>query len=533
MRPSRIVSLLLLGLCAAGQLPAQTLKLFYDFHETGGTYANGGDLDAPLTPRGSYQVAGADGSGVSGSTDDRCWDTSANTTQGATSPYNNAALTTPATGLDLSTLGGFTISFWFRTEQSLDSDAAVRFVYKANAASGTVTQGLTLRSLDGALELRIAGADGMTIAKSTDFGTSSGYNRVGSWIFVALTWDGSTIQYYCGGPDYNLVLAGSTAFTGPIVNYTGSLVVGNTSSYNRGLDGAIDNFRFYDGPLTKAALEALRLSDAGLAGQVEVGGPLRPLAPDFTVVGEAADPATEILDTPQIVRLDSGRLVASYERRSAAGKEEAGTTLVATSDDGGVDWTQRASFSFGSAHLFAAGGSVYLIGHYGDLLAARSADSGETWSAPSVLATGPIWNRSAGNVWISDGTVSLALLRRVTRARDGWNASDLAPVLLQAAVSADLTLASSWTFSDSLALGDLFAKYDATGDAGRYFGVPFREPSSPRDGPVSERNALSRSAGSMPMSFKSVIPITTGMMRPAAPGISFSGRIPAARASRP
>lgn len=477
------------GLSAlASSLSAQTLKLAYTFDESTTTYASSGELAVPLTSRGNFQGAGADASGVSGLPGDRAWDASANTTQGAVTPANNAALTTPATGLDLSQLTGFTIAFWFRTEQSLDADAATRLVYKADRATTPVGQGFTLRSFSGRLELRIAGPAGETVINSFDFPFGSGYNKINSWIFVALTWDGSTIQYYCGGRDYRVVLAGSGAFTGPIVNNTGNLILCNTSAFNRGLDGLFDNFRLYDGALTKAELETLRQSDAAVPAVLPTGGPLRPMAPDFAVIA-AADGA-QTLGAAQIVRLASGRLLASHELRPVNAKDDTAATVISSSDDGGINWTPRATLALGSARLIATATGAHVLGLAEDLVIARSLDDGATWSAPVAFGTGQTWNRSLGNVWQTADHVAVALMQRITRNREGWTHGELAPVVWRAPAGADLTQLANWTRSDAVSFSDLFDKFDSEGKAGRYFGVPFRQPSAAAEGDAFQRQAL-------------------------------------------
>jgi len=390
--------------------------------------------------------------------------------------------------LNLNQLTGFTIAFWFRTEQSLEADAATRLVYKADRATTPVGQGFTLRSFSGRLELRIAGSAGEVAINSFDFPADSGYNKVNSWIFVAITWDGSTIQYYCGGRDYRVVLAGSGAFAGPIVDHTGDLILCNTSSFNRGLDGMLDNFRFYDGALTKTELESLRQSDAAVPAALPIGGPLRPMAPDFTVIA-AADSA-QTLGSAQTARLASGRLLASYETRPLDAKDDTAITVVSSSDDGGINWTPRASFNAGTGRLFITETGAYLLGLADDLVIARSQDDGLTWSSLAPLATGRQWNRSLGNVWQTADHIAVALMQRVTRNREGWTHGELAPVLWLAPASADLTQLGNWKRSAPVSFSQLFDKFDTEGKAGRYFGVPFRQSSPPGGGDAFQRHAL-------------------------------------------
>lgn len=496
MRFMSLLSGLLLSslgaLVLASAARAQTLLLEYNFNETSGSYASAGSLTPVLTPRGSNQTFGANGSGVSGAADDRAWDASGNVTQGATTPANNAAITTPATGLNLASLSGFTISFWFKTEQSLNSDAALRFVYKADRATSPVSQGLTLRSYNGALELRIGGkVNGQAseiVVVSTKFGTSSGYNKVNDWVFVAITWDGSAVQYYVGGKDYPVVPAGGGAFGGTIVNNTGDLVLANTSSFNRGLDGWMDNFRFYDGALSKAALEALRLADIG--APPPVGTPVRALADTYTVIGQTLEPQSTSLYAPSLLRTSSGRLIASYERNAPGRRAGLGTTMVSTSDNGGVDWTQRAALPLAHARVFSAGNNLYLLGLDGDLAISRSTDGGGTWSSPQRLSTGRAWFPTTANVLHAKGSVYLAMTARTTRGVDDWPVEDASPILLRASESADLTQRASWTLASELSFRDVLTGATAAAANVPFFGLPVRRTSAARPAPAFERRAM-------------------------------------------
>lgn len=255
---------------ALAALPSPLLE--YKFNESSANYASAGRLKPRLLGLGSNQSPGAPGSGVSGLPADRAWDASANTTQGVGLPANNSALISTASDLRLSGLKAFTLSFWYKTEHPLSPDAATRFVIKADRPTEPISQGLALRSFKGSLELRLGAmtADGKNtpvegVITSTRYREGFGYNRVNTWIFVAITWDGRDVRFYAADRDSAVTLAGGDTFSGVILDDPGLLVLGNARAYNRGLDGLMDNFRLHDDTLTVSQLDELRRAD--LAGR--------------------------------------------------------------------------------------------------------------------------------------------------------------------------------------------------------------------------------------------------------------------------
>jgi hypothetical protein len=128
---------------------------------------------------------------------------------------------------------------------------------------------------------------------------------------------------------------------------------------------------------------------------------IRALAPDHGVF-DASPGVPSPLNTPSILRLDGGRLVAASERGGVTSewrKQGNPWARIATSDDGGLTWTLRATPNISQARLFQAGKAVYYLGHDGDLKILRSDDRGESWSAPADLATKkPHWYATACNV---------------------------------------------------------------------------------------------------------------------------------------
>ena len=99
----------------------------------------------------------------------------------------------------------------------------------------------------------------------------------------------------------------------------------------------------------------------------ETGSPVRPLADDFVVIVESPSPKNIYCYTPGIIRLDSGRLVVTMDFGGKGLKKGESRGRVFTSDDHGMSWKLRSSFSFCHARPFIAGKSLYVLGQAGDL----------------------------------------------------------------------------------------------------------------------------------------------------------------------
>ncbi|MCC6731057.1 MAG: exo-alpha-sialidase [Chthonomonadales bacterium] len=230
--------------------------------------------------------------------------------------------------------------------------------------------------------------------------------------------------------------------------------------------------------------DGLAEAAAMAASAPAAGGPVRPLASAFVTLFESPDPDRVFCYTPGLARLGSGRLVATLDlggpgvadlpgirlQRGDGGNPSQGKVL--TSDDGGLHWTHRADFPFYHARPFAAGRSLYVLGHAGDLRIMRSDDEGVTWSASAALTRGQEWHQSACNVHYAGGCVYLVMERRVSHQIRAWAVGELAPVLMRARVDDDLTRRESWTFASELSFGQALAGA-AEGPEVDYFGVPF------------------------------------------------------------
>lgn len=221
---------------------------------------------------------------------------------------------------------------------------------------------------------------------------------------------------------------------------------------------------------------------AGVAVRAaEQSGPVRPLANDYVAVCRSPDPARIYCYTPGLVRLDTGRLIATMDFGGAGWKKGEPRGHIFASDDHGKTWSLRGRFPFLHARPFTAGTSLYVLGHNGDLMVVRSDDKGETWQAPVKLSQGQHWHQSACNVWYAHGCVYLVMERRVSTRIKTWSVGELAPVLMRGKVGADLTRRENWTFASELSFHDVLPTVET--DPGiDYFGVPFYSSAYPKGG---------------------------------------------------
>ncbi len=194
-----------------------------------------------------------------------------------------------------------------------------------------------------------------------------------------------------------------------------------------------------------------------------------PLANEYVTVWESPDAQRVFAYTPGICRLPSGRLVVSMDRGGPGAAELPGVKrdgeiyrgLILTSDDHGQTWTQRAETPMLHARPFVAGGSVYVLGHSGDLRIVRSDDDGESWSEMAKLTDSKSWHQSACNVHHANGKIYLVMEHNINTDPElrGWLVSKLAPVLMSAPVDADLTQRDSWTFASEMSFDDAVERH--------------------------------------------------------------------------
>lgn len=208
---------------------------------------------------------------------------------------------------------------------------------------------------------------------------------------------------------------------------------------------------------------------------------IQPLAQTHVVIDRSPDAKKIFLGTPGIVVGPDGCLLATVDlfgpgvdqvpwpKGILPGSGGAVVGKIFLSQDDGKTWTLTATYPFFHARPFVAGGRIYVLGQCGDLMIIASGDGGKTWTTPAKLTQGQTWHASSNNVWYSRGNVYLVMERHEERnLQRCWRIADVAPVLMRAGETSDLTRPESWTFASSLVFEDV-----VTPDQLEYFGVPF------------------------------------------------------------
>ncbi len=196
---------------------------------------------------------------------------------------------------------------------------------------------------------------------------------------------------------------------------------------------------------------------------------------DETCFYESPSPADVFCFTPTLAKLPGGRLVATFDfggpgvgnlpgPHSLCGDYVCGNQChVFISDDHGHAWRETCVLPMYHARAFAAPGNrVYLLGAADGLSIAVSHDNGETWSGVATLENRHRWEASGASYDVSEGRIAIVMEQRQTE--DDW--PGVAPVLMSAKLSDDLTCAENWTFSPPF----VFEEHIHVPDQ---FGIPF------------------------------------------------------------
>ncbi len=144
---------------------------------------------------------------------------------------------------------------------------------------------------------------------------------------------------------------------------------------------------------------------------------VEPLAQQYVVVHHVRDlndPKQAVcVGTPDIIRLPSGRLIASMELwlKRPTSSDEGGFDYpnhckIKVSDDDGKTWNQVSTNGITWGSLFYVKDALYMIGndpHKRDIRIIRSTDRGKSWSEPATLFSDSRYHGSATPVHVKGG----------------------------------------------------------------------------------------------------------------------------------
>jgi hypothetical protein len=244
------------------------LKLQFGFEDSGTTTTDsisGISLNLVNAGGSAADLHGTPGSGVGGS--GGCLDFTSAVSQGGTGPL---ASTVGNTNLNFAIISNFTVTLWLKPSSSLLVGGFPRFF--SMGTNGTIDRGVanSLQLLsNGNLQPSSTAVQGFVNTSST---STSGFGAfampTNTWRFLALTYDGTTLNFYGGAETNSVALASSTSFPAGTVNLGNSwtLFLGNRlnggsgSPQNRAFQGRLDDVRFYIGAASLAYLENVRAS---------------------------------------------------------------------------------------------------------------------------------------------------------------------------------------------------------------------------------------------------------------------------------
>lgn len=234
-----------------------------------GVYTNTGSLGT--TANGQIKapgVQGEAGSGTSGVPVDRAFNNTAasgNGSGGTGNPNNRYAGGVQIGSGNLSSLSdmsALTLVTWYKTDSAPAASTRL-FDARGGSTSGGNSGGWAVQGdATGNWSLIVGEGSRVATVASTN---AAPYNKVGEWVFLAITWNGQNVTFYSGTTE-----EGSMEQVGDIIAYTGTMynninavaTIANqaSSTAHRPFDGIIDNFAIYDTALDVATISQIHAS---------------------------------------------------------------------------------------------------------------------------------------------------------------------------------------------------------------------------------------------------------------------------------
>lgn len=235
-------------------------KLRFDFEDSGNTTTDalaGVILDLVDGSGSATDLHGPLGSGVGGA--GHALDFTSAASQGGNGPL---ASTVGNSTVDFGSVNAFTVTFWIKPGSSMLVSGFPRFF--SLGTNGTTDRGVlgSLQLLsDGNLQPSATAVQGFVNTVQTSTSSFGALDLpANQWRFLALTYDGATLNLY-GGSESNVVsLASTTGFVAgavPIGN-SWTLMLGNRLARDRAFRGWLDDVRFFQEAAPLEYLETIR-----------------------------------------------------------------------------------------------------------------------------------------------------------------------------------------------------------------------------------------------------------------------------------
>ena len=246
--------IMVVGTCGASPSLAATLavvsqQLKFAFEDGGTTSTDsvaGVSLNLVDANGNATDYHGPAGSGVYGNGH------ALNLTSGIPTASGPTAVTTSNATVNFGSLTNFTMTMWIKPTASFNGNYLPRLFCLGSTTNINGTNTLVLSDYGGPLGIFLNSASPLT---------SSGFSApTGQWMFLAVTWDGQTVQYY-NATETNAItsLGSSPAALGAInVGTNFNLAIGNLYNGIRSFVGWMDDVRFSTGVGSAALLEGVR-----------------------------------------------------------------------------------------------------------------------------------------------------------------------------------------------------------------------------------------------------------------------------------
>ena len=159
-------------------------------------------------------------------------------------------------------IGNFTITFWMNEKATYGGNGSSPRMFVLNAGITPQADAGSANNL--ALVLDSSGQLDLYYGTANDFLTGTpASTSANQWIFVAVTYDGTTFNIYSGTPTSSATLINSKTSAGKSVTLgsTACLSIGNRSSdFHRAFNGWMEDFRFYNNAGDSGFVESVRQS---------------------------------------------------------------------------------------------------------------------------------------------------------------------------------------------------------------------------------------------------------------------------------